>query len=157
MIKKIVMLIIMILLINLIINKNDNIKQLETVFKETYIEDNNYQTYILDLSDLNITTNNLSKILTNISIKNINIYPKINELYKDKLDKITYYKFNYSDLSLNITKFKETYIEILKNNGFFNDIDNIRINGIPIEKIEVYLSNDQLNNIIKQYPNIKYQ
>ena len=131
---------------SLIITKGE---ETEMVFSEN---SNYYDIYILDISKENINTNNIIDYFDDIKI--LEIYPYINPIYK-KLININSYSFN-TILSnrKNISLFTSEYLKKLEDNNLKEEIVKYRINGIKINKIKVYASNNSMNYIINNY-NIK--
>ena len=139
-------LIIVCVFCSLIITKSDKI---ETVFNEQI---NSYDLYLLDVSKEDINTFNIVNYFDNIKI--IEIYPYINPIYK-KLINISNYKFNtVLSNKKNISLFVNEYLNLLDKNSLKDEIVKYRINGIKINKILVYASNSDINNLINNY-NIK--
>lgn len=110
--------------------------------KLVFNEDNNlYQiTFVNSLS-----TNNFLDFFNNSKV--IWIKPRINILYKDKL--VKYNKYYFKDISneKNINNFKKEYINYLNKLGYKNEALNLNTSGIMIDKIKVYLDDDELNFI----------
>ena len=131
---------------SLIITKSDKISP---VFNEKI---NGYDVYLLDTSRENINTNNVSNYFDNIKI--LEIYPYINPIYK-KIINISKYSFNtVLSNKKNISLFVNEYLNLLENNSLKEEIVKYSINGIKINKIKLYSSNKDINNILRNY-NIK--
>ncbi len=131
---------------SLIITKGE---ETEMVFSEN---SNYYDIYILDISKENINTNNIIDYFDDIKI--LEIYPYINPIYK-KLININSYSFNtILSNKKNISLFTSEYLKKLEDNNLKEEIVKYRINGIKINKIKVYASNNSMNYIINNY-NIK--
>ena len=146
--RKIIIFIIVIISIffSLIITKGEDTKMV-------FSEDNNYyDVYILDISKENINTNNIIDFFDDIKI--LEIYPYINPIYK-KLLNINSYSFNtILSNKKNISLFVNEYLNKLEHNNLREEIIKYRINGIKINKIKVYASNNSMNYILNNY-NIK--
>ena len=131
---------------SLIITKGE---ETEMVFSEN---SNYYDIYILDISKENINTNNIIDYFDDIKI--LEIYPYINPIYK-KLININSFSFNtILSNKKNISLFSNEYLNKLEDNNLKEEIIKYRINGIKINKIKVYASNNSMNNILNNY-NIK--
>ena len=125
---------------------NSNKESAQAVFNS---QDNNYDIFILDISKENITTNNIYNYFNDIKI--LEIYPYINPIYQKYLD-IKSYSFNtVLSNKKNISNFITEYNKELNNNGLNNEMIKININGIKIDKIKVYTSNKDINNLINNY------
>ncbi len=98
------------------------------------IEDGKYTKVITCTS---LTTKNIG----NLENKIIGIYPYINPIYKDKLKKLEYYKLD------SIDNFTNLYLKTLEKNGYLEDLYKYKLNGIKIEKIEIYISDIETNLI----------
>lgn len=149
--KKALLLFIFILILNVLIN----IKKPETIPVFSESNSNNYNVYLIDLNDLNITTKNLlNKFPYNIKI--IGIYPKINNIYNYKLkNEIGYYKFNNKTTALDITNFINTYTKTLNKYGLVSEVVKIQFNGIGIKQIQIYCSQSDLGEILNKNPKFK--
>ena len=116
----------------------------QTVFYE------NSSNYILiDIQKCDINTINFNDYFNEIKV--IKIYPNIDKLYENKVEYLKEYSFNniYTNKE-NINKFKELYINELNKRGY--NVTNFIINGIKINKVKVYLENNDyslLKNKIK--------
>lgn len=117
-----------------------------TVFNE---QENSYDVYLLDLSQNNITTTNLTDYFDGTKI--LEIYPYINPLYK-KVINFSSYTFNTAiSNKKNISNFISEYKEQLKLNALTTESLKVNINGIKINKIKIYTSNNVINNLIDKY------
>ena len=127
----------------LITSKKSN---LLPVFDEEY---DYYDMYILDLSKENINTKNILNYFDNMKI--IEMYPYINPIYKNVI-KLSNYKFNVVlSKKKNISLFLNEYLKKLEENSLKEEIIKYSINGIKINKIKVYASKKNINNLINNY------
>lgn len=127
----------------LITSKKSN---LLPVFDEEY---DYYDMYILDLSKENINTKNILNYFDNMKI--IEMYPYINPIYKNVI-KLSNYKFNVVlSNKKNISLFLNEYLKKLEENSLKEEIIKYSINGIKINKIKVYASKKNINNLINNY------
>ena len=92
----------------------------------------------------NLSTNNFLDYFSNIDV--IRIYPYINPIYKNNIGDIFYEVRGY-DLSDEINKFEKSYLNLIKKNSYL-DYNYLYTNGINISKMDVYISNKDLYNII---------
>lgn len=139
----IIILIFVIIVANMIISEEE-IKQVANV---NYIDntngDDSYGIYLLEFDDNYINTNNINKIFDGIMI--LEIYPNNNKIYEYKMPKKYFINSsNYND----IVKFKNKYVQLLKLNGFNNQINSINIYGIQISKVKIYVSDVYVKKII---------
>ena len=105
------------------------------------IEDNNvYKLYEITFDDL--TTKNFSDYF-NEELKILTIYPYINPIYKNSVPKLYSYTFTDNNITKNIKKFTEYYIDNIAN--YYNEKDNFLINGIKIDKVKVYTTYNTIN------------
>ena len=143
--RKILVLIILIIICtfySLIITKSDNAK---TVFNENL---NNYDIYVLDISNNNISTNTLANYFDNIKI--LEIYPYINPIYK-KIINMSSYSFNtILSNKKNISNFTTKYLYLLKKNTLNEELTKYSLNGIKINKVKIYASNNDINNLLNE-------
>ncbi len=131
--KKIILLIIFIFLLNF--NYNEKIV---TTFKE----DVNNSFYILEFPNNNITTNNFLNYFDNIQV----IWVEVNSKYNVKK------RYNY----YNIDKLKKDYLEELENNNYKLEAINHQISGIIINKIKVYSNINKINKLNIENMIVKY-
>ena len=106
------------------------------------IGDDSYDIHSLSFGNLN--TNNFLNYFSDIDV--IRIYPYINPIYKDSLGYVSY-KMNGVDSGSDIERFKESYLSLIKKNSFL-DYNYLYVNGINIGRIDVYLSDEQLDDLI---------
>ena len=95
------------------------------------------------LSFDNLSTNNFLNYFSDINV--IKLYPYVNPIYKESIGDLVYeVRGNLSD---EISNFKEQYLNIIKKNSYL-DYNYLYINGINISKMDVYLSDKDLYDII---------
>lgn len=92
----------------------------------------------------NLSTNNISLYFSNINI--VKIYPYVNPIYSDKIGELFYEVRGYN-LSDEINNFKEKYLNLIKKNSYL-DYNYLYTNGINISKMDVYISDKDLYDII---------
>ena len=68
-----------------------------------------------------------------------------------------YYQFNKNNIKQNIINFTKYYKNVLEKNKFNNDLILINYNGINIDKVKVYISDDGLENFMKKCSKCKYE
>lgn len=137
--KKIIIILIILFLIKF--SYNDT----QSVFLSKVEYSNLYEITCLN----NISTNNFLNYFNDIKI--IWIKPKINILYKDKMLKFNKYYFKEISNDKNIENFKNEYINYIKKIGYKSESLKLKTSGIMIEKIKVYLNEENLI-YIKQLP-----
>lgn len=144
--RKILLLIILIIIFtffSIFLFKRSNV---ETVFYENV---NDYNIYILDISNLNINTNNIVNYFDDIRI--LEISPYINPIYK-KVIKLNNYSFNtFLSNKKNISNFTSKYLNKLKDNALKEELIKYSLNGVKIVKVKIYTSNDIVNELISNY------
>ena len=101
-----------------------------------------YDLYTLSFENLN--TKNILKYFSNINI--IRIYPRVNSIYKERIGNISY-EINSDNLHYEIDLFKEKYLSLIKKNSYL-DYNYLYMNCIPIDRLDVYISGSDLNNLI---------
>lgn len=122
--KKIIILIIFIFLLNL--NYEERIS---TAFKE----DNEYNFYVLEFPNKNLSTNNFLDYFDNIQV----IWVEVDSNYNVKK------RYNYT----NISKLKESYLKELENNNYKLEAINLKISGFIINKIKIYTNINKINKL----------
>jgi len=137
--KKIIIIVLILFLIKIDYNDTQN------VFYEKIEYSNLYEITCLN----NISTNNFNNYFKNIKV--IWIKPKINNLYKDKLLKFNKYYFKDISNNKNIENFKNDYINYINKIGYKSEALKLKTSGVMIEKIKVYLNEEDLI-YIKQLP-----
>lgn len=122
--KKIIILIIFIFLLNL--NYSENVI---TTFKENV--DNSF--YILEFPNNNITTNNFLNYFNDIQV----IWVEVDSKYNVKK------RYNYT----NISELKKSYLKELENNNYKLEAINFKISGFIINKIKIYTNINKINKL----------
>jgi len=100
-----------------------------------------YGFHTLEFSNLN--TKNFNNYFSNIKV--IRIYPYINPIYKNR---VNFFYDVHGDLGYEINNFRDEYLGIIKKNSYL-DYNYLYINGINISRLDVYISNRDLNSILK--------
>ena len=106
------------------------------------LDDESYNIYTLSVE--NLSTNNIINFFSDIDV--IRLYPKVNPIYKSMIGNISY-KLESSDLLYEVNKFKSEYLSFIKKNSYL-DYNYLYTNGINIDKIDVYISDKDLYDII---------
>lgn len=145
--KKMILLITLLITLSLLTNKE------EVIVVNGELDSNEMVTVLLIIPSLN--TNNFTNYFDD-NIEIIGIYPKVNMLYKEKIGNM-YYQFNKNNIKQDIINFSKFYKKILQKNNFSNDLILINYNGINIEKVKVYINNDNLESFMKKCNGCKYE
>ena len=152
--KKIIIIIAVIMSMNLIYNYTHRSKPV--VLKEQpMFKIDEYNVFYLDLSEEEITTLNLNKIV-NKNMDLINIVLDVNKLYRDKIGYINY-KYQNISFKRNMNKLTDEYVTLIKDKGFIDNFDYISVTGIKIVGIELYTSGQEIVDLLYKYPNIRYK
>jgi hypothetical protein len=149
--RKKIVLVILILLCCCYLSDMSSEDEIKMIFNE---DDSfyDYSEYLLDLSSLDINTNNVLDYFNGMIIS---IYPYINPIYEDLID-VQKFVFNDSITDeKNIENFIAYYKMYLSKNALTSEIEKITFNGIKINKIKIYVDNSHLNNLLEIFPNIK--
>ena len=107
-----------------------------------YIKEDCYEMHKLGFN--NLTTNNIQNYFSKIQIKKI--YPYINPIYKNKIGELSY-EITGNNLKNEIDKIKDKYLNTIKKNSY-KDYNYSYTNGINISKMDVYISQKDLYDII---------
>ena len=122
----------------------------DTNAKEIINDDSNINyTYYLDFNNEILSTNNLKLKLSLFFNDNsviIKYYPKYNTDLKE------YFSYDKEK----IDSFKNDYLNLLRNDNRYDEINKTMETGVIIKGIEVYTTMNSINNYLKKYPNIKY-
>ena len=129
------------LLVISLILVTDEKQSAESVFNEID-ETNSYEFVTIDTPGL--TTKNFYKYFKDTKFVRI-IYPKINNIYKNKIEEIT-----YSCDNCDINDLKHFYKNYLYNKGYKNDSFLIDYYGVEIDKIGLYINQEKLKQILKK-------
>lgn len=105
--------------------------------------------YEIDVSDLGITTNNLPERFSNLSI--YRIYPKFSKAYKERIEQKYYTIDQNKELVENCELMQERYLFLLDFYGFIHDKQKYQISGIPISKITISATEEEVETSLKQY------
>lgn len=125
----------------------------KTVFSENISYDNNFYNYILDFKDTLNSKNFTNKfsILEKDKYQIKKLYVSVNEMWSDKIkEQLKEYNFD------NINNFILNYKKTLQRNNMSDEIPNIDISGIKINKVLIYTSKENIETITNKY-NIKYE
>lgn len=148
MFKKVILFIVLVAL--LIIS---DIKKETTKLVYNEIEDNSYRPIYLLFENKTLNTNNFLEYFNQIDV--IKIYPYINPIYAGKIKANYNYSFTYNDYKYDLEKFKNNYIEILRNIGVTSEANLYQAKGVVINKVLVNSSLKELEELLKK-DNIKY-
>ena len=141
--KTIIILFILTIVALIFIRINDS-RDTALVFSDMGYE---YNTYIIDVSNDYITTNNLDTISTNIE----EVLPFISPKYEDII-KTNWYIFDKTiNYEKNISNLEMIYKKEFQENAIPNASLNIDYNGLRIEKIKL------ITNDISRYSKYNYQ
>lgn len=140
-----------IVLVALLIISNIKKEKTELVYNE--IEDNSYRPIYLLFENKTLNTNNFLEYFNQIEV--IKIYPYINPVYAGKIKANYNYSFTYNDYKYDLEKFKNNYIEILRNIGVTSEANLYQAKGVVINKVLVNSSLKELEELLKK-DNIKY-
>lgn len=122
--KKVILLIIFVFLLNL--NYEERIS---TAFKE----DNEYNFYVLEFPNKNLSTNNFLNYFNDIQVIWVEVYSKYNVKKR----------YNYT----NISELKKSYLKELENNNYKLEAINFKISGFIINKIKIYSNINKINKL----------
>ena len=130
-------------LILIIIYLSLNIEQTKTVF-DVKEDSDIYDFYHIKMDYL--YTNNFNELFNDIDIIYLKAY--VNPIYDKKIDNIFFYK--------DIENFRKSYIQRLKDRGYYIEANKYLIKPIKIDSVLVYSS---LNNIYDKidFKNKKYE
>lgn len=123
------------------------------VFYEETSDINNYSNYLIDFKD-NLTTKNLIdkiSLLGNNKYEIKKLYLKTNEIWNEQV-KVKLSEYSYDT----IENFVSYYKNILKKYNLADEIPNIDISGIIVDKILIYTSKESIELLSKNY-NIEYE
>ena len=102
--------------------------------------------YEINLENNNVTTNNLK----NLNFKSIiRAYPKFSNIYEERIEQ-KYYNFD-TNLSVleNCMDMKRRYLFLLSHYGLISDKQEFQVTGIPISKIIIIASNNDIESLKK--------
>ena len=127
--------------------------EIKTVFSENISYDNDFYNYILDFKDtLNSKNfNNKFSILEKDKYQIKKLYVSVNEMWNEQIkEQLKEYNFD------NINNFILNYKKTLQKHNMLDEIPNIDIYGIKINKVLIYTSKENIETITNKY-NIKYE
>lgn len=110
--------------------------------------------YVLNFTNEILSTNNFKlKIapFTGYSYIIRKIYPKNNRDIQE------YYTYDFRDLDEGINNFKTDYINNLRKNNLFDEVDKVYKSGVIISKIEIYTTKEAFDKFIEKYPRVEYE
>ena len=138
-------------LLILLIISNMKKEKTELVYNET--DDKLYRPIYLLFENKTLNTNNFLDYFNQIEV--LKIYPYINPVYAGKIKANYNYSFSYNDYRYDLEKFKNSYIETLRNIGLISEANLYQVRGIIINKVLVNSTLENLEELL-QNNNIKY-
>lgn len=142
----------LVILIILIVLLMENFNKQEVLPVFDYNEE---EMLIANIIISNLNTNNFYYYFDE-QINIVGIYPKVNMLYKDKIGNM-FYRFSSNSIKYNINTFIKYYKNTLKKNNYTNDLVLSEYNGINIERVQVYISYDELKQFLDDCNNCSYE
>ena len=122
--KKVILLIILVFLLNLTYEE-----RISTTFKE----DNEFDFYVLEFPNKNLSTNNFLNYFNDIQV----VWVEVDSKYNVKK------RYNYT----NISELKKNYLKELENNNYKLEAINFKISGFIIKKIKIYSNINKINKL----------
>lgn len=138
-------------LVILLIILNTSKEKTEIVYNE--IDDNLYRPIYLLFENKTLNTNNFLDYFDEFEV--LKIYPYINPVYAGKIKANYNYSFSYNDYKYDLEKFKNNYIETLRNIGLISEANEYQVRGLIINKVLVNSTLEDLEELL-QNNNIKY-
>lgn len=138
-------------LVILLIILNNSKEKTEIVYNE--IDDNLYRPIYLLFENKTLNTNNFLDYFDEFEV--LKIYPYINPVYAGKIKANYNYSFSYNDYKYDLEKFKNNYIETLRNIGLISEANEYQVRGVIINKVLVNSTLEDLEELL-QNNNIKY-
>lgn len=138
-------------LVILLIILNTSKEKTEIVYNE--IDDNLYRPIYLLFENKILNTNNFLDYFDEFEV--LKIYPYINPVYAGKIKANHNYSFSHNDYKYDLEKFKNNYIEILRNIGLISEANEYHVRGVIINKVLVNSTLEDLEELL-QNDNIKY-
>lgn len=108
--------------------------------------------YEVDVSELGITTTNLIERFPEMQV--VRIYPNFSKIYRDRIEQKYYQVNNSKTLLENCNLMQERYLFLLGFYGFVHDKQQYEIYGVPISKIVVLASHQEIETTLSGY-NVK--
>lgn len=158
--KRLIFLMLVLLSFSIFINSKTSIKLVFNEMEDKNINlDNSYDYFYVKDKENNLNSSNLLKILSMDDIKIIGIYPNLKKINDSKVkEKLQYYNFSLiNSNSINLNKFINNYVSILKNNNYIEQANLVYFDGIQIDKVLVYTSYNSISLLKKQNKNLIYQ
>lgn len=158
--KRLIFLMLVLLSFSIFINSKTSIKLVFNEMEDKNINlDNSYDYFYVKDKESNLNSSNLLKILSMDDIKIIGIYPNLKKINDSKVkEKLQYYNFSLiNSNSINLNKFINNYVSILKNNNYIEQANLVYFDGIQIDKVLVYTSYNSISLLKKQNKNLIYQ
>ena len=137
-------------LVILLIIVNNSKEKTEIVYNE--IDDNLYRPIYLLFENKTLNTNNFLDYFDEFEV--LKIYPYINPVYAGKIKANYNYSFSYNDYKYDLEKFKNNYIETLRNIGLISEANEYQVRGVIINKVLVNSTLEDLEELL-QNNNIK--
>lgn len=124
----------------------------ELVYSEKNSDTDYRQIYLL-FENNNLNTNNFNDYFKDIKV--LKVYPYINPIYAGKIKANYNYSFTRENYELDLEKFKNNYINKLREIGLQNEANNCQMSGVIINKVLIYEPLSKIKNNISEF-NVKY-
>ena len=138
-------------LVILLIIVNTSKEKTEIVYNE--IDDNLYRPIYLLFENKTLNTNNFLDYFDEFEV--LKIYPYVNPIYAGKIKANYNYSFSHNDYKYDLEKFKNNYIETLRNIGLISEANEYQVRWVIINKVLVNSTLEDLEELL-QNDNIKY-
>lgn len=124
-------------LIALMVMLEQNSDITKPVFQERTLNSNNFDVVSIDVSDVSITTKNLTSLLGNLSL--LKVEYEIPKLYQLKFG-TSYLKYDFENQSVSrgLQEIEHYISNRFKQMGYQKEVERIYFYGIKINVIEVY-------------------
>jgi len=115
--------------------------------------DSEYTQIYLTFENNILNTNNFEDYFKDIEV--LKVYPYINPVYAGRIKANYSYSFTHNNHNYDLERFKNNYINTLRNIGLISEANEYQVRGVIIKKVLIYSNLDNIKEIINN-ENIKY-
>jgi len=124
----------------------------ELVYNETTRDSKYHQIYLIFENNI-LNTNNFEDYFKDIKV--LKVFPYINPVYAGKIKANYNYSFNHNNHNYDLERFKNNYINTLRNIGLIGEANEYQVKGVIIKKVLIYSDLESIKKIVNN-ENVKY-
>ena len=115
--------------------------------------DSEYTQIYLTFENNILNTNNFEDYFKDIEV--LKVYPYINPVYAGRIKANYSYSFTHNNHNYDLERFKNNYINTLRNIGLIGEANEYQVKGVIIKKVLIYSDLESIKKIVNN-ENVKY-